>query len=201
MPNPTLSDIDFKNKMVLALTTLNFSEFILHIPFWSLTGKNHCIILDPSRKEEQKNRIKNRNQWIKSEQNGFTDERKTRPDYRPDLDPENPLYGTRIHQSPTKPLNSNKPTVPTPIQPRTTRTQPVPIQPREITSEVQNIAKIERIDDEEPSSQDSNLMSRNASTFIWPLLTMIWPHNLTSDFIRLSKFGNIEASKDFIQNW
>jgi len=122
--------------------------------------------LDPSRKEEQKNRIKNRNQWIKSEQNGFTDERKTRPDYRPDLDPENPLYGTRIHQSPTKPLNSNKHTVPTPIQPRTTRiqqNQPV-VQSREITSDqqVQNIAKIERIDDEEPSSQDSNLMSRKA---------------------------------------
>ena len=38
---------------------------------------------------------------------------------------------------------------------------------REITSDqqVQNIAKIERIDEEEPSSQDSNLMSRKVSTF------------------------------------
>ena len=196
MSNPTLSDIDFKNKMILVWTTLKFTKFIPHIPFWSFTGQNYCIILDPSRKEEQKNRIKNRNQWIKLEQNGFTDERKTRPDYRPDLDPENPLYGTRIHQSPTKPLNSNKPMVQTPIQPRMTRTQPVLIQSREITpdQQVQNIAKIERIDDEELSSQDSNLMSRKASTLIWPLLTFF-------DLARRSKFGNIEDSKDFIPNW
>ena len=52
---------------------------------------------------------------------------------------------------------------------RIQQNQPV-VQSREITSDqqVQNIAKIERIDDEEPSSQDSNLMSRKASTFIWP---------------------------------
>ena len=124
------------------------------------------VYIDPSMKEEQnKNRIKYRNQWIKSEQNGFTDERKEkliRPDYRPDLDPENPLYGTRIHQSPTKPLNSNHQTQSI----RTAVNQPVNAVHQTNQShptEVQNIAKIERIDEEEePSTQDSNLMSRNA---------------------------------------
>ena len=124
------------------------------------------VYIDPSMKEEQnKNRIKYRNQWIKSEQNGFTDERKEkliRPDYRPDLDPENPLYGTRIHQSPTKPLNSNHQTQSI----RTAVNQPVIAVHQTNQShptEVQNIAKIERIDEEEePSTQDSNLMSRNA---------------------------------------
>merc|ERR1712137_209023 len=83
-----------------------------------------------------------------------------RPDYRPDLDPENPLYGTRIHQSPTKPLNSNHQTQSI----RTAVNQPVIAAHQTNQShstEVQNIAKIERIDEEEePSTQDSNLMSR-----------------------------------------
>jgi hypothetical protein len=57
--------------------------------YTKIFGQDGYMEIDPSRKEEQKNRIKNRNQWIKSEQNGFTDERKTRPDYRPELDPEN----------------------------------------------------------------------------------------------------------------
>ena len=119
------------------------------------------VFSDPAMKEGQnKNRMKNRNQWIKAEENGFTDERKIRPDYRPDLDPENPLYGTRIHQSPTKPPNSNA------RQTQTTRFNQQPVVHQTQTTEVQNIAKVERIDEEEPSTQDSNLMSRNVLTFI-----------------------------------